>query len=61
MTETLAYGYSSKSTQPELSNEYQHDSVQNMVFINLYIPVLWAKALEGLRYSPSILNGIYWE
>ena len=27
MTETLAYGYSSKSTQRELSNEYQHDRV----------------------------------
>ena len=27
MTETLAYGYSSESTQQELSNEYQHDKV----------------------------------
>ena len=27
MTETLAYGYSSESTQRELSNEYQHDQV----------------------------------
>ena len=27
MTETLANGYSSKSTQQELSNEYQHDMV----------------------------------
>ena len=38
MTETLANGYSSESTQRELSNEYQHD-------------VLWMKvalALEGL-------------
>ena len=25
MTETLARGYSSESTQRELSNEYQHD------------------------------------
>ena len=25
MTETLAYGYSSESTQRELSNEYQHE------------------------------------
>ena len=31
MTETLAYGYSSESTQQALSNEYQHDRVQ-MVF-----------------------------
>ena len=27
MTETLAYEYSSESTQWELSNEYQHDRV----------------------------------
>ena len=27
ITETLAYGYSSESTQPEPSNEYQHDRV----------------------------------
>ena len=50
MTETLAYGYSSESTQRELSNEYQHDRVQ-MVFKNLCILVLWRKvasALEGL-------------
>ena len=34
MTETLAYGYSSESTQVELSNEYQHDMVK-MVFKSL--------------------------
>ena len=27
MTETLAHGYSSESTQSELSNEYKHDRV----------------------------------
>ena len=27
MTETLAYEYSSETTQLELSNEYQHDKV----------------------------------
>ena len=27
MTETLAHGYSSESTQQELSNEYQYDRV----------------------------------
>ena len=27
MTETLANGYSSESSQGELSNEYQHDRV----------------------------------
>ena len=27
MTEALAYGYSSESTQWEQSNEYQHDRI----------------------------------
>ena len=52
MSETLANGYSSESTQRELSNEYQHDQVK-MVFKNLYIFVLWTKvasALEGLTH-----------
>ena len=51
ITETLAYGYSSESTQRELSNEYQHDRVL-MVFKNLCIIVIWTKvasALEGLK------------
>ena len=51
MTETLAYLYSSESTQGELSNEYQHDRA-SMVFKHICIRVLWAKvasALEGLR------------
>ena len=51
MTETLAYGYSSESTQYDLSNEYQHNRVK-MVFKNLCILVLWMKvasALEGLK------------
>ena len=51
MCETLAIGYSSESTQRELSNEYQHDRV-GMVFKSFSILVLWTKvasALEGLR------------
>ena len=55
MTETLAYGYSSESTQQELSNEYQHDRVL-MVFKNICILVLRMKvalALEGLMRSLS--------
>ena len=51
MTETLAYGYPSESTEQELSNEYQHDRVW-MVFKNLYILDLWMEvdlALEGLN------------
>ena len=50
MTETLANGYSSESTQRELSNEYQHDRV-SMVFKDFSVLVLWtnvASALEGL-------------
>ena len=37
MIETLAYGHSSESTQPELSNEYQHDRVQmvSQIFASL--------------------------
>ena len=51
MTETLANGYSSESTQRELSNEYQHDRVK-MIFKNLCILVVLTKvalALEGLK------------
>ena len=33
MTETMAYGYSSESSQWELSNEYQHDRYK-MVYKN---------------------------
>ena len=52
ITETLANGYSSESTQLELSNEYQDDRV-SMVFQESCILVLWTKvvsALEGLRF-----------
>ena len=51
MTETLANGYSSESTQLELSYEYQQDRVW-MIFRNLSILVIWTKvasALEGLH------------
>ena len=50
MIETLAQGYSSESTQGELSNEYQHDRVK-MGFTNLCILVFWTKvasALDGI-------------
>ena len=49
MTQTLVNGYSSDSTQQELSNENQHDRIQ-MVIHNFCILVLWTKvawALEG--------------
>ena len=51
ITETLANGYSSESSQRDLSNEYQHDRV-SIIFKNLCVFVLWTKlasALEGLR------------
>ena len=50
MTETLANGYSSESTQGELSNEYQHDRVQMVVNIIcvLVLGMEIALALEGL-------------
>ena len=51
ITETLANGYSSESTQHKRLNEYQHDSVW-IVFKDFCILVSWTKgtsALEGLR------------
>ena len=54
MTETIANGYSSESTQRDLSNEYQHERVKK-IFIIFCFFVHWPKvtsAAEGLiRYS----------
>ena len=47
MTETLAYGYSSESTQRGLSNEYQHEKV-SMVYKNLCVRMLWMKVVSAL-------------
>ena len=55
MTETLAHGYSSESTERELSNEYQHDRVW-VFFKKMCVFVLWMKvasALEGLNVPGS--------
>ena len=52
ITETLANGNSSESTQQELSNEYQNSRVL-VVFKNLCVLVLRMKvasALKGLSY-----------
>ena len=52
MTEALVYGYSSYSTQQELSNEYPHDLVE-MIFVMFCNLMHWTKvtsASEGLRY-----------
>ena len=43
-----ANGYSSESTQWELSNEYQHDRV-SMIFKNLCILVRWTKVASALE------------
>ena len=56
LTETLANGYSSESTQQELSNEYQYDRVK-MVFKKLCICVLWMKvasASEGINQMTPV-------
>ena len=53
ITQIMPNGYSSASTQRELSNEYQHDRV-SMVFKDFCVLVLRMKvasALEGLRRS----------
>ena len=47
MPETLANGYSSESTQRELSDEYQHDRVL-MVIKNLCLLVIWTKVASAL-------------
>ena len=65
MTETLAYGYSSESTQWDLSNEYQHDRVL-MVYKNLCMLVFLTKVasnagLINVEYesqAPSIYHRI---
>ena len=48
MIETQAHGYSTESTQRELSNEYQHDSVW-MVFKNVCVIVLWTKVATAWK------------
>ena len=60
MTETLANGYSSDSSQRGLSYEYPDDLVR-MIFIIFCILVHLTKeatALEGLKTSKSNKNGV---
>ena len=55
ITVTLVNWYSSKSTQRELSNEYQHDQVL-MVFKNLCVVVLWTKgSVSSVRVKLCIM------
>ena len=53
MTETLAHGYTTDSTQRELSNKYQHDSVK-MVFKNIWTKV--ALAVEGSVFQTQTVK-----
>ena len=45
--ETLAHGYSSESTQREVSNEYLHGKVW-VIFKNMCALVLWTKLASAL-------------
>ena len=42
MTETLAHGYSSESTQLEQSNEHQHDRVK-MIFKKISVSLYFGE------------------
>ena len=63
-TESLTRGYSSESTQQELSNEYQHDRVW-MVSKNRCVLVLWTKVVLALkvliihRHGDSSSDGLH--
>ena len=56
MTETLAHGYSSESTQPELSNEYQHDRVKMVFQKSLHPCALGKSSLSIGRVKSGILS-----
>ena len=67
MTETLAHGYSSESTQRQLSNGYPHDLVK-MIFIMFCILVHQTKVTstsEGFtvilysKNSPLLMNSVF--
>ena len=51
MTETLAYGYSSESSQRELSNEYQHHRV-----LDVFQKVLCPCAFDQNSHSIEMVN-----
>ena len=61
MKNDLAYGYSSESTQRELSNVYQCDWVW-VFFKNLRVFMLWTKvasALEGLNFPLVFISFLF--
>ena len=48
MSETLAYGYLSESTQRNLSNEYQHDRVYMVFEKSLYPCALSVRRVKSI-------------
>ena len=52
MTEILAHGYSSQSTQQELSDEYEYDRVK-MIFKILCFFVHWTKVTPAAKDTCS--------
>ena len=54
MTETLAYGYSSKSSQRELFNDYQHDRVWMVIKKSLHPCALDQSSLSIGRVNVNL-------
>ena len=48
----MGHGYSSESTQRELSKEYQRDSVKMLLIV--YVRVLWTKEAIALEWLEGI-------
>ena len=58
ITETLAHGYSSESTQQEPSNEYQHDRVK--LFLNFLHPCVFDKSSLSIARVNRSVRDICW-
>ena len=56
--ESLAHGYSSESTQQELSDEYQHDRVLMVFKKSLHPGAIEQSGSLGYRGRPVFLRGI---
>ena len=56
MTETLAHGYSSESTQRDLSNEYQQDRVLMVFRKSLHLCALDESSLSKGRVNIISVN-----
>ena len=57
MTESLAHGYSSDSTQQELTNEYQHDRVKMFCNKSLRPCALYESSFSIGRVNPYAAGG----